>query len=155
MRTRAVLLAVLLTPILAALHAATRISNAQPGGVNEAAQNGGGSQQAAIKHGEYIVHHVAMCIYCHTPHNDDGALDREQLLQGAPVPVDSPFEGQRWAFQAPKLAGLPGGWSEEQLIRFLQTGETITGRAPLPPMPPFRMTKRDAAAVVAYLQSLQ
>jgi mono/diheme cytochrome c family protein len=96
-----------------------------------------------------------MCIQCHTPRSREGALDEEQLLKGAPIPLDSPFDGQRWAFQAPRLAGLPGGWSEEQLIRFLQTGETISGRAPLPPMPPFRMNDRDAAAVAAYLKSLR
>jgi mono/diheme cytochrome c family protein len=113
------------------------------------------SRQAEYKQGQYIVHQVAMCIQCHTPRSREGALDEEQLLQGAPIPLDSPFEGRRWAFQAPKLAGLPGGWSEEQLVRFLQTGETISGRAPLPPMPPFRMNERDAAAVAVYLKSLR
>jgi mono/diheme cytochrome c family protein len=113
------------------------------------------SQQLEVEQGQYIVHHVAMCIQCHTPRSREGALDEEQLLQGAPIPLDSPFDGQRWAFQAPRLAGLPGGWSEEQLVRFLQTGETISGRAPLPPMPPFRMNDRDAAAVAAYLKSLR
>jgi hypothetical protein len=145
MRSRITILAVLIVIVLAVLHASSR-TNAQVGD--------GDAQQTAIEHGEYIVKRVAMCIYCHTPQNEDGTLDQEQLLQGAPMPVESPFEGQRWAFHVPKLAGLPGGWSETELIRFLQTGETISGRAPLPPMPPFRMTGRDAAAVTAYLKSL-
>ena len=71
------------------------------------------------------------------------------------MPIESPFAGQRWAFQAPKLAGLPGGYSDEELIRFLQTGETVSGRAPLSPMPPFRMNERDATSVAAYLKSLR
>jgi mono/diheme cytochrome c family protein len=108
-----------------------------------------------VAHGEYIVHQVAMCIYCHTPRSAAGVIDEEQLLQGAPMPVESPFEGQRWAFLAPKLAGLPGGYREADVIKFLQTGETPAGHTPLPPMPPFRMTERDAAAVAAYLKSLQ
>ena len=147
MRTHIVVLTLVAATIAAAFCGATRPLRGQPGTSD--------SQHADVEHGQYIVHHVAMCIHCHTSRNKEGVLDGERLLQGAPIPVDSPFEGQRWAFQAPRLAGLPGGWSEEQLIRFLQTGETISGRTPLPPMPPFRMTKGDAAAVAAYLKSLQ
>jgi hypothetical protein len=95
-----------------------------------------------------------MCIYCHTPRSEEGVLDRQQLLQGATMPVASPFRGKTWAFQAPGIAGLPGGWSEEDLATFLQSGVTPTGRRPLPPMPPFRFNAEDAAAVAAYLKSL-
>jgi mono/diheme cytochrome c family protein len=111
--------------------------------------------EAAIERGKYIAHHVAMCIYCHTPKNAEGELDRQQLLQGAPMPVASPFPRQQWAFQAPKIAGLPGGWNEQDLMKFLQTGETPTGHHPQPPMPPFRLTEEDAQSIVAYLKSLQ
>ena len=102
----------------------------------------------------YVVHHVAMCIYCHTPKDADGQLDEQQLLQGAPMPVESPFPRVQWAFQAPKIAGLPGGWTDDDLVRFLHTGVTPTGRTAQPPMPPFRMNDEDARAVAAYLQSL-
>jgi mono/diheme cytochrome c family protein len=105
------------------------------------------SQQSAVERGAYIVHHVAMCVYCHTPKNADGRLDEQQLLHGAPMPVESPFH-------APKVAGLPGGWTKDDLVRFLQTGITPTGRTPQPPMPPFRMNDEDAQAVAAYLSSL-
>ena len=148
MRRRVAVSAFVLASSLVAINVAKHGTHAQPSDASTA-------QQAIVEHGQYIVHHVAMCIYCHSPRSEEGVLDREQLLQGAPMPVESPFKGQRWAFRAPKLAGLPGGWSEEDLIRFLQTGETTTGRAPLPPMPPFRMTERDATAVAAYLKSLQ
>jgi mono/diheme cytochrome c family protein len=36
----------------------------------------------------------------------------------------------------------------------LQAVMSATGYAPRPPMPPFRMTQADAAAIVAYLKSL-
>jgi mono/diheme cytochrome c family protein len=111
--------------------------------------------EALVRHGEYLVVHVAMCIQCHSPHNDDGSPNRERLLEGAPIPLQSPFPRQVWAFQAPALAGLPGGWSEEQLVRFLQTGETPNGHPAQPPMPPFRLTEQDARAVAAYLHSLR
>jgi mono/diheme cytochrome c family protein len=112
------------------------------------------SQHSAVDRGMYIVHHVAMCVYCHTPKDADGELDQQQLLEGAPIPVESPYPRVKWAFQAPKIASLPGGWTEDDLVRFLQTGVTPTGRTPQPPMPPFRMNDEDAQAVAAYLKSL-
>jgi mono/diheme cytochrome c family protein len=107
------------------------------------------------KHGEYLVHHVAMCIYCHTPRTARGELDRSRLLQGAAVPINAPFPNDQWAFEAPRLAGLPSGWREPDLIEFLRSGGTLKGRQAQPPMPPFRMTKEDAAAVTAYLKALK
>jgi mono/diheme cytochrome c family protein len=107
-----------------------------------------------IQKGEYLVKHVAMCVQCHTPREDNGELDHMQLLQGARVPVPSPFPNQQWAFQAPRIAGLPS-WTEEDAIRFLQTGKNPNGYSPRPPMPPFRMTQEDATAVVVYLKSLK
>jgi mono/diheme cytochrome c family protein len=108
---------------------------------------------ARIQHGEYLVLHVAMCVQCHTPRDQQGRLDETRLLQGAPMPVTSPFPASPWAFRAPTLAGLPG-WSDEDAITFLQTGKRPDGRSPNPPMPPFRMTPEDATAIVAYLRSL-
>jgi len=119
------------------------------------AQPRDGDRDALAQQGRYIVNHVAMCIYCHTPHNADGSLDRQQLLRGAAMPVASPYSAQKWAFKAPAIAGLPGGWSEEDVIRFLKTGETPGGYPPKLPMPPFRMNQRDAESVAAYLKSLR
>lgn len=108
---------------------------------------------AQVQRGQYIVEHVAMCVQCHTPRDARGELDRTRWLQGAPIPIPSPFSTQLWAFEAPQIAGLPG-WTREDAIRLLQTGVSARGFSPRPPMPPFRMTPEDAAAVVAYLQSL-
>lgn len=70
------------------------------------------------------------------------------------MPVDSPYPNRQFAFHAPALAGLPG-WTVSDAVTFLQTGERPGGIAPRPPMPPFRMTRQDAEAVVAYLKSLR
>ena len=113
------------------------------------------AQRSSVERGQYIVHHVAMCIYCHTPRSEAGVPDEQRLLQGAPMPVASPFPRQQWAFQAPKIAGLPGGWTEPDMVKFLQTGESPTGHRPQPPMPPFRFNEQDAQAVAAYLKSLE
>lgn len=43
---------------------------------------------------------------------------------------------------------LPNG---EQAIEFLMTGRRPSGIPVLPPMPPYRLTREEAGAVVAYL----
>ena len=111
------------------------------------------SSAEQLQRGQYLVEHVAMCVQCHTPRNAQGELDRTRLLQGASIPVSAPFPMSQWAFEAPKIAALPG-WLAEDAMRLLQTGKSARGYTPRPPMPPFRMTQEDAAAVVAYLKSL-
>jgi len=107
-----------------------------------------------VARGNYLVNQVAMCVQCHTPRDANGDLDRTQLLQGAPVPVSGPFPAKKWAFRAPAIAGLPG-WSDDDAITLLTTGHRLNGYMPNPPMPPFRMSREDAEAVVAYLRSLR
>ena len=104
--------------------------------------------------GSYLVTHVAMCVQCHTPRDADGNLDRARLFKGAPIPVRSPFPNQTWAFAAPAIAGLPG-WTTEDAVALLSTGRRPNGYTPKQPMPPFRLTREDAEAVVAYLHSLR
>lgn len=111
------------------------------------------SSQDLIARGEYITHHVAMCIECHTPRDENGNLIESKLFKGAPVPVSAPpYPHLEWAFQAPDIAGLVGYDNE---VQFLMTGIVPrTGKAPRRPMPPFKMNQEDAEAVVAYLKSL-
>jgi mono/diheme cytochrome c family protein len=119
-----------------------------------AEQSGTTGHGGDIAHGKYLVHHVAMCIICHTPKTQDGHLQMGKLLQGGRIPVKSPYPHQQWAFEAPQLAGLPGGWTQASLAEFLQTGQTPTGSPIRLPMPPFRMNEHDAQSVAAYLHSL-
>ena len=108
-----------------------------------------------VTRGKYIVEDVAMCIECHTPRDESGNLIRDEYLDGAPVPVKAPpYPEFNWALKAPAIAGLIG-YTKEQGVRLLTSGVTRDGRVPNPPMPPFRMSVRDAEAVVAYLKSLQ
>lgn len=103
--------------------------------------------------GEYIMKHVAMCIICHTPKDKNGLLIDSQFLQGAPIPVKSPYEGQPWALKSANIAGLTA-WSDEEAVHFLQTGLRPDGTYPDAPMPPFRMNEEDAEAVVTYLKNM-
>ena len=112
------------------------------------------SSDAQVSRASYLVNYVAMCVQCHTPRSADGNLDGERLFKGAPIPVRSPFPNQTWAFTAPAIAGLPG-WTAEGAVTLLTTGRRLNGYTPKRPMPPFRLTREDAEAVAAYLQSLR
>ncbi len=106
-----------------------------------------------VEHGRYLVHQVAMCVQCHSPRDEAGSLVATKLLDGAPLPVASPFKNLSFAVAAPRLSGLPG-YTEKEAVRLLMEGVNRDGRTPRPPMPPFRMSAEDARDVVAYLRSL-
>ncbi|HVS65212.1 MAG TPA: c-type cytochrome [Thermoanaerobaculia bacterium] len=106
-----------------------------------------------VERGRYLVHHVAMCVQCHSPRDRRGELLEQRLLEGGPVPVESPYTGPRWAFMAPHLKRVPG-YTEEEFVRLLRIGLTRNETRPLAPMPPFRMTEEDARAIWSYLRSL-
>jgi cytochrome c553 len=59
-----------------------------------------------------------------------------------------------WATIVPPIAGIPGHYTEEQFVSFLQTGVRPDGSHPLPPMPPYRLNDEDARAVAAYIATL-
>ena len=107
-----------------------------------------------IERGRYLANDVAMCVQCHSPRDESGALIDGQHFTGAPMPVRSPFSGQTWTTKAPHLRGL-NFLSESQAIELLCNGIAHTGNPPDPPMPPFRLTREDAQAIYAYLKSLR
>jgi mono/diheme cytochrome c family protein len=112
-----------------------------------------GSESTLHDRGEYLVHHVAMCVQCHSPRPAGGELSEQALLQGGRILVASPYREFPWALRAPRLAGIPG-WNPDDLTTLLRTGKRRDGSSPRPPMPPFRLNEEDARAVVAYLSSL-
>jgi mono/diheme cytochrome c family protein len=110
---------------------------------------------ALVERGRYIVHGVGMCVDCHSPRNERGEFLEGKHLTGAPIPFAPTVPMPAWAAAAPRLAGLPAGYSEQDMIHFLTTGERPHGQPPArPPMPPYRMNRADAEAVVAYVHSL-
>ena len=106
-----------------------------------------------VERGRYLVHDVALCIQCHSPRDEAGRLIETKLLTGAPIPFDSPYPGQPWAYQAPNIRGMIG-YTEAEGVRLLTEGITRGGTPPRPPMQQFHMSPEDARAVVAYLKSL-
>jgi mono/diheme cytochrome c family protein len=105
-----------------------------------------------VARGEYLATNVAMCVQCHSGRDRDGNLIESEKFKGGPVPVQSPWPTKQFALQAPNLAGLPG-FTDDQILTLLTTGKATGRRAPAPPMPPFRMERADAEAIVAFLRS--
>lgn len=104
--------------------------------------------------GNYLTHHVAMCIQCHTPRSADGSLLLDRAFEGAPIPIAKPAQWSAWAEFAPRIAGLPQ-YNDEQFIRLMTTGIGREGKPLRAPMPTFKLTREDAEAVAAYLRSLR
>lgn len=109
-------------------------------------------EMTELERGSYLVHRVAMCVQCHSGRDTSGDLAGHRLLEGAAMPLRSPFPYQVWAAAAPPIVGLPTGYNEDELVTLLVKGKARTGRVPLRPMPPYRMTEKDARAVAAYLK---
>jgi mono/diheme cytochrome c family protein len=109
---------------------------------------------ALIERGKYIVENVAMCERCHTPRDGNGNAERSNWLKGGPIQLTQTYPTPTWATREPRIAGAPPGTDEEFII-LMTTGVSRTGAPPNLPMPPFRMTRQDAEAVLAYLKSLR
>lgn len=110
---------------------------------------------ALVSRGNYLVHQVGMCIDCHSPRGERGEFLEDKHLTGSALPFAPSVPMPAWAPAAPHIAGLPSGWSEDQMVHFLMTGERPNNLPPpMPPMPPYRMNKADAEAVAAYVHSL-
>lgn len=104
--------------------------------------------------GKYLVERVAMCGDCHTPHGPRGP-EAGQWLAGADLPFRPAAPMPAWAGHAPSLSPWPNGWTDADMTAFLSTGLRPNGQAARPPMPPYRMSKEDAAAITAYLKGLK
>jgi mono/diheme cytochrome c family protein len=117
-----------------------------------AAQSRGAAPQ--VERGKYLVEKVALCVQCHSPRGADGGLIRDRLLSGGVIPFKSPFRNDTWAVRAPALAGLPGWIDKADVVHLLRFGSRPNGQAPRAPMPPYRLNREDAEAIVAYLAAL-
>jgi mono/diheme cytochrome c family protein len=112
------------------------------------------ADRAQIAHGEYLVNNIARCVDCHSPMNQRGEPIPGQMLKGAELPFAPIHPIPGWAPKSPDIAGLHG-WTTQQAVHFLMTGLDRSRHRAAPPMPEYRMNRRDAEAVVAYLKSLK
>jgi mono/diheme cytochrome c family protein len=109
--------------------------------------------QDQLERGRYIVQQVGLCGDCHTPRDNKGMSVEANALEGAPILFKPTIPMPKWGEIAPPIAGLPG-FTDDQAITFLTTGKDTSGKYAAPPMPPYRLSRSDAEAVVAYLRSV-
>ena len=112
------------------------------------------SAGASVERGRYLTHDVAMCVQCHSPRDESGRIIEREEFRGAPMPLKSPYPGVEFALRAPDLRGL-ADYSEDAVVRLLETGIARDGNRPQLPMPPFRMNHEDAQSIAMYLHSLR
>jgi mono/diheme cytochrome c family protein len=112
---------------------------------------------AQVDRGKYLVT-LAGCNDCHTPGYFFGKLDMARYLGGSEVAFEIPgvgaFPGRN--ITPDKETGI-GSWTTEQIVTALQQGKRPDGRtlAPIMPYHAFSyLTKEDALAIAAFLQSL-
>lgn len=105
-----------------------------------------------VARGEYLATRVAMCVQCHSGRDRNGDILESEKFRGAPLPASSPYPNKEWALRAPALAGLPG-FTDAQIVALLTDGQATDRTPPRPPMPPFRMSRQDAEAIVAFLRT--
>src|SRR5262245_31949354 len=114
------------------------------------------ADKTLLERGHYITHDLAMCVQCHTPRDPNGELVRErEFMGGDAFPVGPPpfIDPAAWCIVTPRIAGLPG-FTDAEAVQFFMEGARLGRHQPKWPMPPFRMSREDAVAVVAYLRSL-
>ncbi len=116
------------------------------------------ASDAQIARGKYLVN-MGGCTDCHTPGNFLGHPDMARYLGGSDVGFFIPglgvFVGRN--LTPDKETGL-GGWTRAQIITAFTTGKRPDGRqlAPIMPYEAYgKLTKADATAIAAYLQSLK
>jgi len=143
-----------LTACLLLVGTGTQSTTAQDKQAKKTGDVAGLRNPAAIERGKYIVENVAMCERCHTPRDENGNPEKSNWLKGGPIQLMQTYPTPTWATREPRIAGAPPG-TDEQFITLLTTGISRTGQPPNLPMPPFRMTRQDAEAVLAYLKSLR
>jgi len=117
-----------------------------------AQQTAASESSSPVARGEYLATRVAMCVQCHSGRDRHGDLLESEKFKGGAIPMTSPYPGKEWAVKTPALAGLPG-FTDAQIIALLTEGRATDRSAPRAPMPPFRMNRQDAEAIVAFLRS--
>jgi mono/diheme cytochrome c family protein len=116
------------------------------------------ADKAQVARGEYLLT-IGGCNDCHTPGYFFGKPDTDRFLGGSDVGFEIPGLG---VFVGPNITpdketGI-GNWTPEQIATAIQAGKRPDGRtlAPIMPWHAFaHLTKEDAMAISAYLQSVK
>ncbi len=138
---------------LLAVHLLDASSLDAPGLVMQEGESQMPAARGDVERGRYLVENVSMCGECHSTRDAAGTIVAHLRFMGGPMPVTAP-RALDFPLYIPRIAGLPG-YTDDQAVRLLTEGAIKRDGTQLrPPMPRFRMTPDDAAAVIAYLRSL-
>jgi mono/diheme cytochrome c family protein len=116
-------------------------------------------QDEKVARGKYLVEEVARCQDCHTPHLViTGDLVKSAWLKGATIDYVPVTQPPNWRTKTPDITStspLWARWSEDGMVKFLETGLNPRGNKANPPMPAYTLSHEDAVAVTAFLKSLK
>ena len=113
------------------------------------------AQSASWNRGAYLVQGLGHCTECHAPRDSLGGIEKNRHLTGGQIP--------QLDWYAPDLSTQAGGgldgWSAQDIVDLLKTGQSAKGSAFGPMADVVRlstqhMTDADLQAVATYLQSL-
>lgn len=107
-----------------------------------------------VGRGQYLVEGPGHCGECHTPRNALGGFLKGQWLAGGPNP-----EGEGRVPGIAPGAGDAGGWSEEEIASYLETGftpeyDSVGGSMVAVQQNMAQLSGEDRAAIAAYLKAL-
>lgn len=110
---------------------------------------------AKVERGQYLVEGPGHCGECHTPRDSLGGMKTDAWLAGAPNPEGGPG---RVPNITPGEKGL-GGWSESDIVYYLETGFTPTfdsvgGSMVSVQKNMARLPAEDREAIAAYLKAI-
>jgi mono/diheme cytochrome c family protein len=116
---------------------------------------------ARVARGKYIVHHVSICIDCHSERTYQYALPFKPGREGVGGFIWDKTIGFAGTLPAKNISSDPetglGNWTDGQILRALREGVDRDGKALFPIMPYQHlrsMSDEDAQSVVAYLRTI-
>ena len=111
---------------------------------------------ATAEHGAYLVT-IMGCNDCHTPGTFYNAPDFQRTLAGSELGWTGPWGTSYPRNLTPDMETGLGAWSEDDIVKALQTGMRPNGSVLKPPMPwPLyaHLTRRDVHSIAKYLKSI-
>jgi mono/diheme cytochrome c family protein len=111
---------------------------------------------ATAEHGAYLAT-IMGCHDCHTPGTFYEKPDFQRALSGSELGWSGPWGTSYARNLTPDMETGIGAWSEDDIIRTLQTGIRPDGSHLLPPMPwPLyaHLTPKDVRSIAKYLKGL-
>jgi mono/diheme cytochrome c family protein len=110
-----------------------------------------------LARGEYLFHHVSMCVDCHSERNFN--YFSAPVIEGTEGKGGFMIPGAPGKIYASNITSAAlGDWTDGEILQAITAGISRDGR-PLAPMMPYmeyrHLSKEDAYAVVAYMKTLK